>query len=126
MACEKCWGDAYLRSLNDQSKSQPEHYLDLLLERQDNPCTPAEERGEGRGGSAGKEKGGYRKRVYRMWTVVRKNGGWILNADFAPWLWSNRKTAERFMAPDEGESVRRVTLTLEPEKKRKPRCHRQA
>lgn len=37
-ACEKCWNDAYSRSLSDTSKTQVEHYNDLLQERKDNPC----------------------------------------------------------------------------------------
>lgn len=36
--CEKCWNDAYTRSLSDTNKSQTEHYFDLLEERKDNPC----------------------------------------------------------------------------------------
>lgn len=31
-ACEKCWADAYTRSLSDPSKTQTEHYLDTLAE----------------------------------------------------------------------------------------------
>lgn len=46
MACEKCWGDAYLRSLSQPEKTQAEHYGDLLSERKDNPCTPEQQRGE--------------------------------------------------------------------------------
>ena len=42
MACEKCWGDAYKRSLADPSKSQSDHYRELLAER---VCTPEEEAG---------------------------------------------------------------------------------
>jgi hypothetical protein len=44
-ACEKCWGDAYGRMLGDSSKSQGEHYHDLLEERKDNPCTPKQQCG---------------------------------------------------------------------------------
>lgn len=33
-ACEKCWGDAYVRSLSDTSKTQYEHYKDLVMERE--------------------------------------------------------------------------------------------
>ena len=43
-ACEKCWQDAYSRSLWDTSKSQSEHYSDLIRERADNPCSPDEQR----------------------------------------------------------------------------------
>jgi hypothetical protein len=38
MSCEKCWSDAYLRWMSDPSKTQAEHYKDLIDERQDNPC----------------------------------------------------------------------------------------
>jgi len=46
MACEKCWGDAYMRHLNNPHKSQAEHYHDLLFERRDNPCTEEEQEGQ--------------------------------------------------------------------------------
>jgi len=50
-ACEKCWSDAFRRTLDypplDQPmKSQIEHYYDLLRERKDNPCTPKEQAGQ--------------------------------------------------------------------------------
>ena len=45
MACEKCWGDAFLRMLVN-GKEQAENYCELLEERKGNPCTPEEERGE--------------------------------------------------------------------------------
>lgn len=41
-ACEKCWGDAYLRSLCNPTKTQAEHYRELLEERKDNPCEQPE------------------------------------------------------------------------------------
>ncbi len=44
--CEKCWRDAYRREKAHLMKSQSEHYLDLLKERADNPCSEAEQRGE--------------------------------------------------------------------------------
>ena len=45
MMCEKCWEDAYMRSrFEDPSKSQAEHYADLLIERMDNPCTPDQQK----------------------------------------------------------------------------------
>jgi len=44
--CEKCWGDAYLRMINDLSKSQTEHYEDLLIERDCNPCSEKEQAGQ--------------------------------------------------------------------------------
>lgn len=31
--CERCWGDAYMRSLDDTSKTQTEHYSVILDER---------------------------------------------------------------------------------------------
>jgi hypothetical protein len=43
-ACEKCWGDAYLRS-RATGKSQTECYYELLDERKDNPCTPEQQSG---------------------------------------------------------------------------------
>jgi hypothetical protein len=46
MACEKCWGDAYIRHMNNPQKSQAEHYVDLLEERRHAPCTPEQERGQ--------------------------------------------------------------------------------
>jgi hypothetical protein len=47
MACEKCWGDAYFRWMHvDPSKSQSEHYRDLLEERKNNPCTEEEQKGK--------------------------------------------------------------------------------
>ena len=44
-SCEKCWGDAYRRSLAT-GKSQAECYHDLLVERKDNPCTEREQAGQ--------------------------------------------------------------------------------
>jgi len=41
--CEKCWADAGRRSRNNHSKSQTEHYMDLLKERKDNPCSKEEQ-----------------------------------------------------------------------------------
>lgn len=43
--CHKCWNDAFDRSVNDRTKTQYEHYLDILNERKDNPCTQAEQIG---------------------------------------------------------------------------------
>jgi hypothetical protein len=45
MACEKCWGDAYLRYLCDR-RPQAEHYRELLEERKDAPCSQAEQEGK--------------------------------------------------------------------------------
>lgn len=42
-ACEKCWYDAYVRSRQDVSKSQAEHYTDLIEERKDKPCSETEQ-----------------------------------------------------------------------------------
>ena len=44
-SCEKCWGDAYVRSLSTL-KDQVDHYNDLLAERKDDPCTPEEQAGQ--------------------------------------------------------------------------------
>jgi hypothetical protein len=46
MACEKCWGDAWERHFFNPSKSQSEHYRDLLIERNYNPCTLKEQLGQ--------------------------------------------------------------------------------
>jgi hypothetical protein len=43
MACEKCWNDAYRRWYFDPSKSQAEHYAELLEERKNEPCTKEEQ-----------------------------------------------------------------------------------
>lgn len=43
-ACEKCWGDAYIRS-RTLGGSQADHYRALLEERADNPCTPEQQVG---------------------------------------------------------------------------------
>ena len=59
-ACEKCWSDAGRRAYSDTSKTKSEHYMDLLEERKDNPCTPDEQRG---GRDIGK----------KGWRVVRGN-----------------------------------------------------
>lgn len=44
-SCEKCWGDAWLRSQNND-KSQSDNYQELLIERQDNQCTVQEQAGQ--------------------------------------------------------------------------------
>lgn len=46
MACEKCWGDAYLRHINNPRKTQSDHYRELLEERRDTPCTQEEQTGQ--------------------------------------------------------------------------------
>jgi hypothetical protein len=45
-ACEKCWDDAFRRTLTDSNKSQADHYADLLKEREHNPCSPRQQSGE--------------------------------------------------------------------------------
>jgi hypothetical protein len=45
MACEKCWGDAYLRMRSNPYKTQAEHYRELLEERKGNPCSKEQQRG---------------------------------------------------------------------------------
>jgi hypothetical protein len=32
VVCDKCWSDAHIRSQNNTTKSQYEHYLDILKE----------------------------------------------------------------------------------------------
>lgn len=44
--CEKCYKEATRRSHSDYSKTRHEHYLDILKERKDNPCTPKEQAGQ--------------------------------------------------------------------------------
>jgi hypothetical protein len=42
-ACEKCWSLAFMRAQDDTSKTQSEHYLDLLEENpQHEPIHPTE------------------------------------------------------------------------------------
>lgn len=43
--CEKCWGNAYMRS-RLTGKSQMECYQELLEERKDKPCTPEQQAGD--------------------------------------------------------------------------------
>jgi hypothetical protein len=43
--CEKCWADAYMRTLSDPNKSRAEHYGDLLIERDHIPCSEKEKAG---------------------------------------------------------------------------------
>ena len=45
-SCEKCWGDAFMRAVLDVSKSQSEHYMDILRERENNQCSPEEQAGQ--------------------------------------------------------------------------------
>jgi len=47
MACEKCWGDAYMR-MQMNGRPQYDNYRELLEERKDNPCTPEEQAGTDR------------------------------------------------------------------------------
>ena len=61
MICNKCWRDAYTRAyLSGGGKSQVECYLELLEEREDNPCTIEEQgcRECGNDALAGKHDGG--------------------------------------------------------------------
>ena len=44
-ACEKCWGDAYLRHLVT-GKDQADCYRELLTERKKAPCSPKEQAGD--------------------------------------------------------------------------------
>jgi hypothetical protein len=43
MMCEKCWADAYLRSVCN-GKTQAENYCNLLEERKDDPCNDYEQK----------------------------------------------------------------------------------
>lgn len=45
-ACEKCWGDAYIRFLNNPFHDQTKHYHNLLEVRKNNPCSPEEQAGQ--------------------------------------------------------------------------------
>ena len=44
-ACEKCWGDAYMRMLSS-GKGQQECYNELLAERKEKPCSAQEQAGQ--------------------------------------------------------------------------------
>ena len=46
-ACEKCWGDAYLRSLSN-GKDQPTNYREILAERETSGeiCSQQEQDGQ--------------------------------------------------------------------------------
>jgi len=46
MTCEKCWADAWRRAYNNPTRSQAEHYRDLIEERKDNPCSAKEQAGQ--------------------------------------------------------------------------------
>lgn len=43
-ACEKCWGDAYIRA-RTLGGFQVDRYYELLDERKDNPCSVQEQKG---------------------------------------------------------------------------------
>ena len=43
-ACEKCWADAYTRMML-RGGAQMDHYVALIEERKDNPCSEAEQTG---------------------------------------------------------------------------------
>jgi len=42
-SCQKCWDDAHLRAAEGGTKTQTDHYIDLLRERRSIPCTPEEQ-----------------------------------------------------------------------------------
>lgn len=42
MVCEKCWADAFQRSVST-GKSQTDCYLELLKERKSKPCSEDEQ-----------------------------------------------------------------------------------
>jgi len=44
-SCEKCWCDAYYRSIEDPMIPQAVHYQNLIEERKENPCTAEEQAG---------------------------------------------------------------------------------
>ncbi len=47
--CEKCWGDAYMMTLGEPSRSQGECYQELLVKRAADVafiCTPKEQAGQ--------------------------------------------------------------------------------
>lgn len=46
MICQKCWNDAYMKSITLRGKSQAEYYSELIIEREDNPCTEEQQRGD--------------------------------------------------------------------------------
>jgi len=45
-ACEKCWREAGRRVMSDTSKTQTDHYGDIIKEKEGNPCSPQEQSGE--------------------------------------------------------------------------------
>jgi hypothetical protein len=44
-SCEKCWAEAYTRSLGN-GKSQTENYNDILAEKIGKACSPKEQAGQ--------------------------------------------------------------------------------
>lgn len=44
--CEKCWEDAYSLTLVYPMKGQAEHYSNLILERENKPCSKREQAGQ--------------------------------------------------------------------------------
>lgn len=44
-ACERCWGDAFVRQLG-MAMCQSTAYRQILEERKENPCTPREQAGQ--------------------------------------------------------------------------------
>ena len=45
MCCEKCWADAYIRSMSS-GQSQADEYTKLLKERANHPCTLRQQAGQ--------------------------------------------------------------------------------
>ncbi len=43
--CEKCWKEAYRRSLKIPHKSWGKHYLEIMAEKKGNPCSVKEQAG---------------------------------------------------------------------------------
>ncbi len=43
--CEKCWGDAYMRTMGND-RSQTDNYIEILKERENNPCSPRDQAGQ--------------------------------------------------------------------------------
>jgi len=69
-ACEKCWEEARLRSLNS-GKSTTDEYQKLLDERRDNPCSPEDQHGGPLGAHSplGKEgPSGPKERFTKWWS----------------------------------------------------------
>lgn len=46
-ACERCWTDAYMRTMSEPGTDQATHYAALVAERAGNPCSPEDQAGPG-------------------------------------------------------------------------------